>query len=299
MEEGTGPASAVAVMRKERIGWILSLFLLTVVTTVVAGAFQAGGDPLSRPADIIKGFPFSFTLLLILLSHEMGHYFASRIHGVDASLPYFIPAPPNFFMIGTFGAFIRIRSPVLYKNALFDIAVSGPIAGFLVSCGALLIGLPLSDVTEGRSLLGAQTIEIGSSPIFYLFVNQLIGSLPQDYVIGFHPVAFAGWLGLFITCINLIPIGQLDGGHMIYALSGKNHRMISIFTVLILLGVGIHGWKGWWIWGILGLFLGLRHPPLVDQDVPIGALRRMIGVLTILLFIGTFILEPFLVAGSF
>ena len=282
--------------KKEKLGLVLALFLATILTTTLAGAVLAGGNPFARPREITKGLSFSFTLLLILLSHEMGHYLASRHHRVDASLPYFIPAPPVYFLIGTFGAFIRIRSPILYKNALFDIAVAGPLAGFVVSCGALMIGIPLSKVTLLPGGGESQGIEIGSSPIFYFFVNQLIGSLPPGYSIDFHPVAFAGWLGLFITCLNLIPIGQLDGGHLVYALAGSKHRAISLVTVFFLVLVGLNGWAGWWIWGVLGLFLGLRHPPLADQDLPLSQTRKIIGWLTLILFLGTFIREPFFIS---
>ncbi|MHB8481241.1 MAG: site-2 protease family protein [Nitrospiria bacterium] len=285
-------ASALEVeKKKEKIALPLFLFILTIITTVLAGAFLVGANPIQHPGEITKGISFSLTLMIILLSHELGHYLASRYYGVDASLPYFIPAPPYLFLIGTFGAFIRMRSPILYKNALFDIAVAGPIAGFVLSCLALVIGIPLSDVITTPP--EPHDLTIGSSPIFYFFVNQLIGSLPQGYYIDFHPIAFAGWLGLFVTSLNLLPIGQLDGGHLIYALAGRRHRLISILTVILLMIIGLMGWPGWWVWGLLGAMIGLRHPPLTDQKIRLNKTRVVIGWVSLLIFIGTFIPVPF------
>lgn len=291
MEEDMPVPEIPEAKKREKMGLALFLFVLTLITTLFAGAFLSGADPLGHPREIARGIPFSLTLMFILLSHELGHYIASRYYGVDASLPYFIPAPPYPFIIGTFGAFIRMRSPIVHKKALFDIAVAGPIAGFILSCLALLIGIPLSDVTVKPP--GAQDLSFGSSPIFYFFVNQLIGSLPQGYYIDLHPIAFAGWLGLFITCLNLIPVGQLDGGHLAYALFGKKHRTISVMTIILLIFTGFLGWPGWWVWGVLGAFIGLRHPPLADQEIRLNKTRIAIGWLAFFIFIGTFIPVPF------
>ncbi|MFI5303780.1 MAG: site-2 protease family protein [Nitrospiria bacterium] len=285
------PPLVIEKKKKEKFRLALFLFLMTMITTLFAGAFLSGADPLRHPWEITKGISFSLTLMIILLSHELGHYLACRRYGVDASLPYFIPAPPYPFIIGTFGAFIKMRSPVIYKKALFDIAVAGPIAGFILSCGALVMGIPLSEVTAKTP--DPQDISFGNSPIFYFLVHQLIGSLPEGYYIDLHPIAFAGWIGLFVTCLNLIPIGQFDGGHLTYALFGKRHRMISVLTVILLMFAGFFGWPGWWIWGLLGAFIGLRHPPLEDQEIKLGSGRVMIGWLSLLIFIGTFILIPF------
>jgi membrane-associated protease RseP (regulator of RpoE activity) len=285
------PPIVFAEKKKEKYKLALVLFLLTGVTTLFAGAFLSGGDPIRHPWEITKGISFSLTLMIILLSHEMGHYLACRHYGVDASLPYFIPAPPYPFIIGTFGAFIRMRSPVIYKKALFDIAVAGPIAGFVLSCAALIVGIPLSEVTVRPP--DPQDISFGNSPISYFFIHQLIGSLPEGYFIDLHPIAFAGWIGLFVTSLNLIPIGQFDGGHLIYALFGKRHRKISVFTIILLIFAGFLGWPGWWIWGVLGAFIGLQHPPLEDQAIGLNRGRVLIGWLSLLIFIGTFIIVPF------
>ncbi|MBI3595463.1 MAG: site-2 protease family protein [Nitrospirae bacterium] len=283
----------LVIEKKEKTKYKLALllFVLTLVTTLLAGAFLSGANPFRNPREITKGISFSITLMVILLSHELGHYLACRRYGVDASLPYFIPAPPYPFIIGTFGAFIKMRSPVIYKKALFDIAVAGPIAGFILSCAALLIGIPLSEVTLKPPDI--QEISFGNSPIFYFFVHQLIGSLPDGYFIDLHPIAFAGWIGLFVTSLNLIPIGQFDGGHLVYALFGKRHRKISVLTVILLMFAGFFGWPGWWIWGILGAVIGLQHPPLEDQDITLGGKRVFIGWISLLIFLGTFILVPF------
>jgi membrane-associated protease RseP (regulator of RpoE activity) len=292
MEEILVPSPVVLEKKtKTRFKLALFLFLLTGVTTLFAGALLSGANPFRNPGDLTKGISFSVSLMIILLSHELGHYLACRRYGVDASLPYFIPAPPYPFIIGTFGAFIKMRSPVIHKKALFDIAVAGPIAGFVLSCAALITGIPLSEVTLKAP--DAQSISFGNSPIFYFFVHQLIGSLPEGYFIDLHPVAFAGWIGLFVTCLNLIPIGQFDGGHLVYALFGRRHRMISVFSVVLLMFAGFLGWPGWWIWGILGALIGLRHPPLEDQEIKLDGGRILVGWLSLLMFAGTFILVPF------
>jgi membrane-associated protease RseP (regulator of RpoE activity) len=263
------------------------LFSLTVLTTLFAGAMQQGADPLREPVSLLKGIPFSFTLLAILLTHEFGHYFTSRYHKVPATLPYFIPAPS---FIGTFGAFIRMTSPVLRKKAIFDIGISGPIAGFVVAIVAVVIGLDFSTIVREGSSEG---IKLGS-PLVFSWLSQLIlGDPGTGNDILLHPIAFAGWIGLFVTSLNLIPMGQLDGGHVVYALFGKKQWYISIAVIPILLWLGIFGWSGWIIWAFLPLIFGLRHPPVQDVDTPLDRRRVIVGWLGLFMFAITFIPVPF------
>lgn len=263
------------------------LFSLTVITTLFAGAIQQGANPFREPLSLLKGIPFSFTLLTILLTHEFGHYFTSRYHKVPATLPYFIPAPS---FIGTFGAFIRMTSPILKKKAIFDIGISGPIAGFVVAIVAIVIGLDLSTIIKEGSSEG---FKLGS-PLVFSWLSQLIlGDPGGGYDILLHPVAFAGWIGLFVTSLNLIPMGQLDGGHVVYALFGEKQRFISVAMIPILLWLGTIGWSGWFVWAFLPLIFGLRHPPVTDLDTPLDRGRIIVGWLGLIMFIITFIPVPF------
>lgn len=269
-------------------------FILTIFTTLLAGSYQEGGDPLHRPGDLVKGMPFSFTLMAILFVHEMGHYVTSKYYGVKTTLPYFIPGPWAPFGIGTFGAFIRMRSPILRKNALLDIGAAGPIAGFVVSIAAVAVGLYSSkivEIEEGNALL-----RLGD-PLMFNFLAYFLGKVPPaGYDVALNSVAFAGWFGLFVTSLNLLPIGQLDGGHIAYALLGRKQRFLSIGMVVILIILGATGWAGWYVWAVLTSFLGLHHPPIIDEDVPLDLKHQLIGWGSILLFIVTFMPVPFKVS---
>ncbi|MGH7260678.1 MAG: site-2 protease family protein, partial [Nitrospiraceae bacterium] len=223
----------------------LGLFLVTVFTTLWAGAYQTNTNPftgawsflVNNPAVLWDGVPFAATLLGILVTHEMGHYVLSRIHGVPTTLPLFIPGPPHF--IGTFGAIIRMRSPILNRKALFDIGVAGPIAGFVVALAALMIGLSLSKVVEQPIDFGG--VHLGPSLLVSLSAWAFFDSIPQGFVLNFHPIADAAWFGLFVTALNLIPIGQLDGGHVAYALWGRRQRIMALAMVPILIALGFAG----------------------------------------------------------
>ncbi len=266
-------------------------FVLTVFTTLLAGSYQEGGDPLHRPADLVKGIPFSFTLMSILLVHEMGHYVTSKYYGVKTTLPYFIPGPWAPFGIGTFGAFIRMRSPILRKNALLDIGAAGPIAGFIVSIVAVAVGLYSSKIVEMED--GNALLRLGD-PLMFNFLAYFLGKIPPaGYDVALNSVAFAGWFGLFVTSLNLLPIGQLDGGHIAYALLGRQQRFLSIGMVVVLVILGATGWPGWYVWAVLTSFLGLRHPPIMDEEVPLDLKHRLIGWGSVVLFIVTFMPVPF------
>jgi len=275
-------------MRKAPYLHIL-LFILTFISTLLAGAFfQKGINLFREPWRLYEGLPFASTLMVILLSHELSHYFASKKHHTKATLPYFIPAPS---IIGTFGAFIKMKSPIVTRRALIDIGASGPIAGFILSVIASVIGLNYSTMVPAAVARGA--LNLGDSLLFSLLSRLILGSPPDSYDILLHPVAFAGWIGLFVTSLNLIPVGQLDGGHIAYAFLGERHSVISKVIVAILLLLGLFYWEGWAIWGVLMIALGLRHPPVIYWEVPLDRGRRLLGAVALVMFVITFIPSPF------
>jgi membrane-associated protease RseP (regulator of RpoE activity) len=265
----------------------LALFVATVFTTLVAGAMQQGVNPLEEPQDIWKGIPFAFTLLLILGSHEFGHYFVSRHHHVEATFPYFIPAPT---FIGTFGAVIRMKSPIMDRQTLLDIGVAGPLAGIVVAIPALFIGLSLSEVVPSTP---AEGISLGTSILFSLINRVVNGAMPAEVNLVLHPVAFAGWIGLLVTSLNLLPVGQLDGGHVTYAIFGRRQQAIAKAVMVTLFLLGVFGWTGWLFWGAILLVMGINHPPVVYDWIPLDGRRKIIGWLTLILFLMTLTPIPF------
>jgi membrane-associated protease RseP (regulator of RpoE activity) len=278
--------------------WILpvSLFAATIFTTLWAGAYQTYNGPIRGPVNLLleqpetlwSGIPFAATLLTILVTHEFGHYALSRIHGVPASLPLFIPGPPYF--VGTFGAIIRLRGPIVNRRALFDIGVAGPLAGFIAAVMALIIGLSLSTVVDRAATRGLQLGE----PLLLQFIAWLVvGSVPPQADIVLHPIGFAAWFGLFVTSLNLIPIGQLDGGHVAYALWGKRQRTMAFIMVPILIVLGYVGWPGWWLWAFMAGLWGFGHPPVHDIHIPLGQKRVVVGWIAFAVFVLTFAPIPF------
>ncbi|UCH80536.1 MAG: site-2 protease family protein [Nitrospiraceae bacterium] len=263
------------------------LFIATFFTTLIAGALLNGVIPWEEPEKIYRGLPFSLTLLLILLVHELSHYFTSRKHHVSATLPYFIPAPP---IIGTFGAIIKMRPPIPDKRSLIDIGASGPIGGFIIAIIACVVGLNLSEVKPSGSLDGS--IAFGSSLLFTFLSDIVLNVSPEDYDVLLHPVAFAGWIGLLITSLNLLPIGQLDGGHIVYALFGEKHRLIAKITIPVLIVMGITLWPGWIVWAVLMLIMGYKHPPVVYPHIQLDKNRKIIGWISFAIFVLTFTPMP-------
>ncbi|HYA12025.1 MAG TPA: site-2 protease family protein [Thermodesulfovibrionales bacterium] len=273
---------------QKRIFLHLFLFILTFFSTVFAGALQAGVNIFEEPAKIYKGLPFSLTLMSILLAHELSHYIASKKHNVKATLPYFIPAPT---LIGTFGAFIKMKSPVTTRKALLDIGVSGPIAGFIMSVAVSIIGLSFSRVVTIQET--KEAISLGDSLLFSTLSRLMLDYQPGCQDILLHPVAFAGWIGFFVTSLNLLPVGQLDGGHIAYALFGEKHSYFSKVLIPIMFLLGLLLWEGWAIWAVLLLILGLKHPPVFYSEVPLDSKRKFIGWLGFLIFFITFTPVPF------
>ncbi len=263
-----------------------ALFALTFLTTLVAGAFLAGGNPLRSPQDLLLGFMFSLPLLSILGVHELGHYTAARRHHVEVTPPYFLPAPS---FIGTFGAFIKIKSPVPNRNALMDIGAAGPIAGALVAVPVLLVGLKLSAVRQSAGIEAG--IPLGESILFRAATYAVIGSVPEGHDVVLHPVAFAGWIGLLVTALNLLPSGQLDGGHIAYALFGGGYAKVARAVPFLLLPLGLL-WGGWFIWSFMLLVMGTRHPKPLFDEIPLSAGRRRIGIAAVVLFLICFTPNP-------
>ncbi len=270
------------------------LFLITVLTTLVAGAIMENENPFVVPLSITAGIPFSVTLLLILGVHELGHYYFARKHKVEATLPFFIPAPT---LIGTFGAFIKMRSPVRKRKALVEIGAAGPIAGFLVALPALFIGMLQSKIITPYREGG---IQLGDSLITKLVALLVYPDLAQNEEILLSSVGFAAWIGMLVTMLNLLPIGQLDGGHIAYALLGKWHSKIAkgAFIIVLLLGTvplffGQETYN-WLVWAALVFFLiKIKHPPILDSRTTITTKEKLIGVTALLIFILTFIPVPF------
>lgn len=272
------------------------LFFMTVSTTLWAGAYQTYNGPvrgplnflLSNPEALWRGIPFAGALLFILTTHELGHYLLSKIHRVPASLPLFIPGPPHF--IGTFGAIIRMRGPILSRRALFDIGVAGPLAGFVVAVVVLIVGLSLSTVVDRTATYG---LHLGE-PLLLQFMSWLvIGPLPPEANVILHPIGFAAWFGLFVTSLNLLPIGQLDGGHVAYALWGRRQRTMALAFLPILLILGFVGWSGWFLWAFMAGLWGVGHPPVMDPHVPLGRSRTIVGWIALAVFVVTFAPVPF------
>ena len=274
--------------RKVSRPWLhVFLFLATVITTVGVGGSGIGSIPYAQPFDLGNGIAFSATLLLILGVHELGHYFMARRWRMRVSLPYFIPVPVG---LGTLGAFIRLRSPVLNRRVLLDIGAAGPLAGFAVAIPALMLGIRLSRVLPLTDLSGG--IVLGEPLLFSFLTEWVLGISADDYTIVLHPIALGGWLGLFVTALNLLPMGQLDGGHIIYALLGRRHRLITLGTVAALLFL-TSLWIGWVIWCVFPFIVGFGHPPALDDTLPLDRPRKLVGLLCIVVFALSFTPAPF------
>ncbi len=239
---------------------------------------------------LIGGVWYSLSLIAILLAHEMGHFFMSRRHGVPASLPYFLPVPiPPF---GTFGAIIKMKGRMRSRKALFDIGVAGPLMGLLITIPAIIIGLLLSE-----SVLLDKTqdtfFHLGDSLLFVIAEKVVLGDLPEGYDLCLHPIAYAGWVGLFVTALNLLPVGQLDGGHIAYAMFGRKSKIIFGLTIMLWAGISFFFYVGWTLMIVLVLIFGFRHPPPLDDVTPLDLKRKILGGVVFSLFILSFTPVPF------
>lgn len=239
---------------------------------------------------LIGGFIYSLSILAILVAHEMGHYLASRKYGVPSSLPYFIPFPlPPF---GTLGAVIRTKSPIPNRKALFDIGSWGPLCGLALAIPSVVVGFLLSEVVD-VSQLPAHSISLGNSPLLSLLQWLALGVLPPGTDVILHPIAYAGWVGLFITSLNLLPAGQLDGGHIIYSLFGPHSKIIFRLTLLGITLICFIYNLGWLLLVIILFFIGYKHPPPLDDHTPLDWRRKIAGSIAFLIFFATFTPVPF------
>lgn len=241
----------------------------------------------SDPQIISLSIIYAVVLLGILLGHELGHFLTCQYYRINATLPYFIPAPT---LIGTLGAFIKIKSPITRKQQLFDIGVAGPLTGFILAVPTLIYGLTLSKVVP--SIPREESLIFGEPLLLKIAGSIIFKDIPPDFDIVLHPVAFAGWVGVFVTALNLFPVGQLDGGHVAYALLGPKSRNLARFFIGLFLFMAIFFWIGWLIWAFLIVVLGLRHPRVVDEATPLSPRRRFIGFVMMVIFILSFIPDP-------
>lgn len=294
------PQASISVAR-----WAFHIFLfgLTILTTTIVGVvltqcfennrsldldqyFNVFGVLQTRPLLLLDGLAFSLTLMTILLAHELGHYFACRYYGIDASLPYFLPAPSP---IGTLGAFIRIRSPIYTLRALFDVGVAGPLAGFVMLLPALAIGMANSKVIPGIAERGDMIFGV---PAIQRAVEWLFFPGVASADIYLHPVARAAWVGILATALNLLPIGQLDGGHILYAFAGRWHKLLSRLFVVALLPLAAYTRSlSWLVWAALLFFFALRHPVICDVG-KLGGKRVALGLAALAIFLLTFTVVP-------
>jgi membrane-associated protease RseP (regulator of RpoE activity) len=307
------PVEVIVVSRAQHRYWLHALLLVvTGFTTLVMGArlqynfvhnvpaFSMEGGALSifpvtwalQGSNLLMGVPFALTLMLILLTHEMGHYFYCVRYGVNATLPFFIPAPT---LIGTLGAFIKIKSPIRSRAQLFDIGIAGPIAGFVAATVTLLFALPLS-----KPLMDSAAYRDFGLPLIFTIVHGILGAVGLVSAgsidnLTLHPTAIAAWVGMFATALNLLPGGQLDGGHIVYALSPHRHRWVSRITITALILL-VWFWYGWAIWAALLTVSGMRHPQVAPWPHLKGR-RRWLALLALVLLVLTFVPEPFPGAG--
>ncbi len=270
----------------------VGLFLATVLTTLLAGALSFGNVPLGelvmRPTSLLAGVPFSASLMAILVVHEFGHYTLGRRHGMPITLPYFIPVPPPF-LVGTLGAFIRLRGPARDRRALFDMAVAGPLAGLVLAIPIYAIGLRLSRVVRMPTEGGGEGayLQFGDALLPKLIEWLVLGPIPPGHDVLLHPVGVAAWFGFFVTVLNLLPAGQLDGGHLVYALFGRWHGLISKLAVggLFLLGIAV-GSPTWLIWpALITALMGFQHAPPMDDITPLDGKRRALGLFALALVV--------------
>lgn len=296
------PASIFAEEASRPFPWInVLLFGVTCVSTTLVGAVLMAdfngklGDSviaflasaLRSPSILISGLPFSIAIMTILLAHEMGHYLTCRYYGIDASLPYFIP-----WITGTMGAFIRIRSPIPDRASLLEVGIAGPIAGFVFAVPTLIIAL----LNSSYARVAEHSFGFGEPLIFKALEFLLHKTPPPGMDLRLHPIGYAAWFGFFATALNLLPVGQLDGGHVTYSLLGEWHLNISRAIVLILVPLGVFYWQGWLVWTTVLLVLGTRHPITLNDFSPLRPRHVGLGWFGLVMFILCFTPMPFYVS---
>jgi membrane-associated protease RseP (regulator of RpoE activity) len=303
-QEKTLERPAVSFFAKNRTWLNAVLFVLTVLSTFFVGlswsvSYKYAAE-ISQSADFKEVLPvlrdpqilllsviYAAVLLAILLGHELGHYLTCRRYGIDATLPFFIPAPG---LIGTLGAFIKIKSPITRKQQLFDIGVAGPLTGFFLALPALVIGLSLSKAVPALPREG--TLFFGEPLLLKILGAFYFKGIGPGRDIVLHPVAFAGWVGSLVTALNLFPLGQLDGGHVAYAIFGPKVGRFSRLILIAFAVMGIFFWVGWLVWLVIILILGVKHPRIWDEQSPLGTKRTILGILVILIFLLSFVPDP-------
>lgn len=326
----TTPFAKIFYVQKKKRYWLhIGLLILTFITTTFAGAEWTTGTFGPYTLDLLlKGLPYSLSILFVITCHEFGHYFAAKYHKVDATLPYYIPFPPilGFINFGTLGAVIKTISPIGTKKAMFDIGIAGPIAGFIASIAILIYGF--NNVPGEEYILSIHpdyfTPEYGSSGLQLVFGDTILFSFfkflfvdnsqffPPMSEIYHYPFLCVGWFGLLITAMNMLPVGQLDGGHISYAMFGeKNHYMIAVITFVFLfifglsgfadsmLGLNLNlGWSGWLFWALILYFvIRLKHPPIAD-DSPLDSKRMILGYFSFVILLLSFSPNPIIIASA-
>ncbi len=246
------------------------LFLLTCASTWFVG-----------------GLAYSVALMAILLSHEMGHYFMTRRYGIPATLPFFIPFPLSPF--GTFGAIIKMKGVIVDKKALFDIGIAGPLAGFVVALPFIVLGIKWSTVRT----ISPEGLQLGDPLMFKLLQHILVGQIPAGQDLVLHPFGYAGWVGLFVTALNLLPVGQLDGGHILYAVFGERSKWVYMAVIFCLAMTAIFYNPGWLLLVILLLVFGMRHPRPLNEDTALDGRRKLLAFIILLIFLLSFTPAPF------
>lgn len=288
--------------QRDRLWPYVLLFLATIYTTTAAGAghylsfylgFGGGLNPFSTRELLIYGLWYSVPILAILGCHELGHYYACRFYGVAASRPYFLPMP--LLLTGTLGAFIRIRQPIPGKRELFDIGIAGPIAGFVVAVPLLFVGMYLSRIDAIPPDYPEPLLWLGEPLLFKLAAWLTFGHVAEGFTVTMHPMAFAAWFGLLATALNLFPIGQLDGGHISYAVFGRKSSAVTLVMVACLIGLAF--WSmSWLVWAGLTILMlavfGRHHPPTPDEHLPLDPTRKAVAVFAVIMFILCFTPAP-------
>jgi membrane-associated protease RseP (regulator of RpoE activity) len=300
------PPPGYAQQREPMLRYVV-LFAVTLATTTLAGVnhyasfalgFSSRTLDMSLMALLVRGLWYSVSILAILGAHEYGHYAACRYYRVNSSAPYFIPLYIPFIgpsLTGTLGAVIRIRQPIPGKRALFDIGIAGPIAGFVVAVPVLLVGMYLSTVVEVPRNFDGSIVELGEPLLFKAATWLTFGHVPDGYTVNMHPMAFAAWFGMLATALNLFPIGQLDGGHISYAVLGRKSTVVTLAMVVCLIGLTFVS-MSWLVWTVLtvGMLLvfGPRHPRVFDEEIPLDRTRMWLALFALIMFVLCFTPAP-------